>query len=274
MANSVMNEERQIESWNELVSGNDNPSFIERFKFQSPNSKAKAAITRNITRRFKNAKYRNTDGGLKEYSKAYALVKMAIDPSMLRNPELMFGNQTFGKIITLLIVKEWQQAKLLHPYKDLVLSATSKCTKNWIERSIGIFMAQKRNYETSTEDKNYFDMLVNYSKTSSMNASHLHNILDKIPDASVVKFLHNKFGSIASILAFGFIDMNNQWFNYNTEGRAIGAIGEGPGRMKDLGCTIEDLDGFYTEEPRTQYFKLTDFTSGTTRKRKQRRERK
>jgi hypothetical protein len=47
MANNVKNEERQIESWNRLVSGNNSTSFfVERLKLQSPNAKAKAAITK------------------------------------------------------------------------------------------------------------------------------------------------------------------------------------------------------------------------------------
>jgi hypothetical protein len=34
-------------------------------------------------------------------------------------------------------------------------------------------------------------------------------------------FTKATYENIASILAFGFIDTNNSWFNYNTKGRAV-----------------------------------------------------
>ena len=227
---------------NEGVSGVEKPKTWLELPFTK---NTKAIRTRNITRRFKQAKYRNEEGGLKEYSKAYNLVKLAIGSELLRNPELKFGNKPFSEIMTLLIVKAWQQGKTLHPYEELSLSATSKCTNNWIKQILSIFLENKNKYEQTENDEQYYNLLEDYITTNYKNASNFRKVFDEIPMDSVVRLTYATYENIASILAFGLIDTNNSWFNYDSNGKAIDIKGNHAERMRELGCTVKNLNNFY-----------------------------
>ena len=209
---------------------------------------SKASRTRNITRRFKHAKYRNEEGGLKEYSKAFNIVKLVIGSDLLRNPELKFGNKPFSEIMTLLIVKAWQQGKTLHPYEELSLSATSKCTNNWIKQILTIYLTNKPKYEQTKNDEQYYNLLLDYITSNYKDANNFVKVFNEIPLDSVVRLTYATYENIASILAFGFIDTNNSWFIYNAKGRAVEFKGDHAERMKELGCSVEDLTNFYAPQ--------------------------
>ena len=213
--------------------------------------KEKKAIAQNITRKFLAAKLRNSHYGekkfgLKEYSKARALLKLAIDPKHFSNPNLYFGNINFKDALSIMIVKIWQlNRENLVPYNMLILSAVSPCTKKWLNEGITETLKRISRLEVNDTDESKYQKFRNWLTTYKNDED-----LSVKPEFTLPSIKFYDFRSFAELLAFGFINTNKDWFTYK-RGRASGInLEENKGRFLGY-CGInkdeieDELSRFY-----------------------------
>jgi len=215
-----------IESFNRSVIDNIKAPSIFTLPRNRAVIKAKANVTRNISRKFLNAGLRNnsTKGGLKEFSKAAILIKSAVANEFFYHPDLHFGPYTLGVFLSILVVKEWQMNRTeLVKYKTLLLSSVSDCTKNWLKEGLSDAVEKLKRYEETRDDNRDYDRIIRWALNSYTTNDDFNKL--NIPIGSLPFEKYTKFSIIAKIIASGFINSNNQWFVYE-DNRPIDFVNE------------------------------------------------
>jgi hypothetical protein len=199
------------------------------FTRKNKTTKQKQSITRKIMAKFK--AYQVITDAEGEYARAGRLVKRVLNTvgNNITDMKVFKDYRPLSELLILTIVKLWRNAseKEMVEFKRLKTSVSSKCTQNWLGESLTVLMNKINKPAESLDEAE------NSKAENDMKERYLKWVNDKYNTTNFTETfqddLLNEYTtrlttlvSIASVLAFGFKEMNKDWFKYGADNKITG----------------------------------------------------